>query len=663
MADKPITREEKYLAYLTGDYTGEIPKPITRKEKYLYELCLKGIGGEISPEEIKAAVNEYLEKNPVKPGATTEQAQQINQNKTDIVSLKTETNSLKEDLTSKADKTSLAQTDRKLDALWKLNQGISYEFQTDDTEAYQKTVPSGAKVANVKSIGGKTIVWNQLITNRLTDFTLPDDVAEEGWISNKIVAYNTKTKLIGNHKYYGNLKTNCPNVRISNSEQNKNCTGIFSAINESTYGTLFQLYAIGNITSGSYHIEYMLFDLTQMFGSGNEPSTPEEFEAMFPADYYPYNAGELMSAPVNEVVEQGTNLLDIENRTDANPVNNWPIDTYDLGHVIYRGFAHSGYLQKDKNNVCDVEINNNTITISVKVANYGIGYIMKCEPNTDYVISVDTTLILATILINKEGKKINTAYGTKIATDSDTHYLIICFEGKPAGTYTISNLRVNKGTTAIAYSPYHKTTCPIPQAILNLDGYGDGIDDVCNYVDWENKKYHKRTGRYVVTGDEQFYSQQTYVRDNSSDAYTSMDIGQKQSTDAKLISNKLLYSKWCWNEDLTYDAMCLNSTQIHIRILNSSLGITNEASAIEAQNAVKKYCKNLYESGDPIIIYYELAEEEIIDISDIVGDTFQEPLEVEAGGTLMFKNSNGDNYRIPVSSAEEYLVSLAEVAK
>lgn len=90
MADKPVTREEKYLAYLTGDYKGELPKPITRKEKYLYELCLKGIGGEISPEEIKAAVNEYLEKNPVKPGATTEQAQQIEQNKTDIASLKTD---------------------------------------------------------------------------------------------------------------------------------------------------------------------------------------------------------------------------------------------------------------------------------------------------------------------------------------------------------------------------------------------------------------------------------------------------------------------------------------------------------------------------------------------------------------------------------------------
>lgn len=102
MADKPVTREEKYLAYLTGDYTGKLPKPITRKEKYLYELCLKGIGGEISPEEIKNAVNEYLEKNPVKPGATTEQVQQIEQNKTDVASLKAETGSLKEDIGNKA---------------------------------------------------------------------------------------------------------------------------------------------------------------------------------------------------------------------------------------------------------------------------------------------------------------------------------------------------------------------------------------------------------------------------------------------------------------------------------------------------------------------------------------------------------------------------------
>lgn len=47
---------------------------------------------------IQRLVTEYFEKNPVKPGATTEQALQIEQNKTDIASLKVETGSLKEDL-------------------------------------------------------------------------------------------------------------------------------------------------------------------------------------------------------------------------------------------------------------------------------------------------------------------------------------------------------------------------------------------------------------------------------------------------------------------------------------------------------------------------------------------------------------------------------------
>lgn len=53
---------------------------------------------------IQRLVTEYFEKNPVKPGATTEQAQQIEQNKADVASLKEETGSLKEDLSNKITK-------------------------------------------------------------------------------------------------------------------------------------------------------------------------------------------------------------------------------------------------------------------------------------------------------------------------------------------------------------------------------------------------------------------------------------------------------------------------------------------------------------------------------------------------------------------------------
>lgn len=64
MADKPVTRIEKYLAYLNQNYAAALPEPVTRIEKYLYELCKNGTGG-ATPEEIENAVKKYLAENPV----------------------------------------------------------------------------------------------------------------------------------------------------------------------------------------------------------------------------------------------------------------------------------------------------------------------------------------------------------------------------------------------------------------------------------------------------------------------------------------------------------------------------------------------------------------------------------------------------------------------
>lgn len=55
-----------------------------------------------------------------------------------------------------------------------------------------------------------------------------------------------------------------------------------------------------------------VFDLTKMFGAGNEPSTVEEFEAMFPNPYYPYNEGELLSLKPTGVKSVGFNQWDEE---------------------------------------------------------------------------------------------------------------------------------------------------------------------------------------------------------------------------------------------------------------------------------------------------------------------------------------------------------------
>lgn len=89
---------------------------------------------------IQRLVTEYFEKNPVKPGATTEQAQQIEQNKTDIASLKTETGSLKEDLDDYEDaldiklyKASLAESAPGIGRNWNLY--------------YDMNIPAGTKVS------------------------------------------------------------------------------------------------------------------------------------------------------------------------------------------------------------------------------------------------------------------------------------------------------------------------------------------------------------------------------------------------------------------------------------------------------------------------------------------------------------------------------------
>lgn len=342
----------------------------------------------------------------------------------DLGPLKKELDQLKEDLTSKADRTALVKTDRKLDALWKLNQGISYEFQTDETEAYQKTIPSGAKMVSIKSIGGK-------------------------------------------------------------------------------------------LTSN--------------------------------------DAGGQMSAPVNEVVEQGRNLFDcygfsctsipdINAKRDIANDYGTTISTIDpTNRLIVTQNKADGSAQGD--------YKNGYFTIGIRGLKYNTNYILAFDFTPTKMLIVDPIMKL---LVNGMSDSDNSVSDFTLNVkkrviikfvynvNNDAQFLELRNSGMSG---IVENFQIEEGTTATTYSPYHKTSYPIPQAILNLDGYGESG----NFVDFVEKKYYKG--------------------------------------------------------DMT------------------------------------------------------------IDISDIIGDTFQEPLEVEAGGTLTFKNSHGDDYRIPVPSTEEYVIALAEVAK
>lgn len=439
-------------------------------------------------------------------------------NTNSIDEVKNDVASLSEDMISKADKTSLVKTDRKLDALWKLNQGISYEFQTDDAEAYQKTVPNGAKVASIKSIGGKTIVWNQLnlnsgksitkngisfINNKDGSWTINGTCSASNDDGIDTIVYLFAKKYVSGHKYL--VKAD----KYSDGNYGFAINGGSSPLKKAViYNYAFNpiIFAKDKVTVDNVTIRMNIFDLTQMFGTGNEPSTQEEFEAMFPADYYPYNAGELMSASVNEIAYSDTKT-------------------------------------------------------------------------------------------------------------QETHY-------------------------------------SIPQAILNLPGYGWSAGDVRNEVNWENKQYIQRVDK-VDLG--------TLNWMESGDAQRDGNATYKSGSLNTVIRRYSTYSG---------NSICEKFNIVKVNDINRNeyeYSIGNSEMAYPLQFTVKStFCtdENDFKNKiNGIMLCYELAEPIVSDISDIIGNTFQEPLEVEVGGTLTFKNSNGNDYRIPVPSSEEYVISLAEVAK
>lgn len=64
---------------------------------------------------------------------------------------------------------------RRVNALYSIGQGITHKFETDTDTAYAKTIPTGAKLMSVKSIGGRSEVIDGEIVNAGTE-----EVVEQG---------------------------------------------------------------------------------------------------------------------------------------------------------------------------------------------------------------------------------------------------------------------------------------------------------------------------------------------------------------------------------------------------------------------------------------------------------------------------------------------------
>lgn len=245
-------------------------------------------------------------------------------------------------------KTELKQANRRISVLYDLGKGITHRYETNSDVAYSKDVPSGAKVMDVKLIGGKSVVGNQLIQdikfeqgvsldgtiwypNLKADVTGDDGVAT--FITTKqwegISQYQAVTQ---GHKYFISIsaksdKANnamlCPyteksafgtenQIRTPNTEWNKYAVILTALKTDTSISVGFRVGGESTIIGATNSLKNVQFvDLTQMFGAGNEP-TLEQFQAMLTRPDYPYNAGTLVSADVT-AVQVGDKVIPLPN--------------------------------------------------------------------------------------------------------------------------------------------------------------------------------------------------------------------------------------------------------------------------------------------------------------------------------------------------------------
>ncbi len=576
---------------------------------------------------------------------------------------------LKEDLVANTKED--AKTKRSLSALWALNNGISYRFETDSEKAYQKQIPSGAKLGSVNKVGGKTIVMNQLIDPSRRDAKkiefdeLTKHFKYDNWIDigSKYICSNIN--IIKGHKYYI-YATDKVRYAITYFygegmkeilTKDTDAESVIQKILIATGSGINNLY-FNRYTATSENVSYFdgcinLIDLTKMFGFGNEPSTPEEFEAMFPNDYYAYNEGELMSMGVNDVVEKGRNLFDcygfsskvilhINDKREFTNEHGTSISTIEpVNKVIAtQTQAHDSYITAAVNGVFYIGIKNMESSKNYILSFDFTPTKMLFESNS-LLILVNGRFPSSPVSVDKLNVKKRVAFPFEYKVVDDRQFLEIRLSGM-SGIF--ENFQLDEGNIETAYTPYYAPIShPIPQSILSLDGYGWSAGTAYNYVDLENKKYYKCVDKVDLGTFKEMYPYSGVTPEEGRYVYA-INIS---TINTKSNSNAIceLFDSVSFDELTSKDGMFLNSA------FNQLLVSTSKYKSIKE---LKSYINGKY-------LYYELAKPIVTDISELIGDTFQEPLEVESGGSLTFKNTNGDGYQVAVPSDIQYVVALSEV--
>lgn len=334
--------------------------------------------------------------------------------------------------------------------------------------------------------------------------------------------------------------------------------------------------------------------------------------------------GEIVSAGTEEVVEQGKNLFDYTDKTyhgaNVNKVEN--------GVIYTKGLTTTAL------NIPTIAENKYTLSFKVKsnAANQGgLRWSLQKGKNTSY--AHDSSLIKSEV-----GYAANTEYQAVVTFVADTDFVSLC-----TIVGMIYDVQLENGDTATNYSPFYQTAYQIPEAIRNLPGYGWSAGTARNYVDYENKRYVQ--------------------------CVSSVDLGTlswRVGDSVSFETFQLKGQKLTKNYDIAPNILCSKypaKTQNELWGKTNVTGITTNANVdgcVHVNDTSYTDATAFKQAMSGVILYYELANPIVTDISSLIPDDFLRNIEVEAGGSVTFKNSN-DSYLIPVPSEEEYIVKLSEV--
>lgn len=337
--------------------------------------------------------------------------------------------------------------------------------------------------------------------------------------------------------------------------------------------------------------------------------------------------GEIVSAGTESVVEQGKNLFDYTDKI------------YHGANVskIENGVIYTKQLLTTVLNIPTVVGSKYTLSFKVKSSGAnqgGLRWSLQKGKNTSY--AHDSSLIKSEV-----GYAANAEYQAVATFVATTDFVSLC-----TIMLMVYDVQLENGDIATDYSPYYQTGYPIPDAIKALPGYGWSAGTARNYVDYENKRYVQCVSS-VDLGALNWVAGSTGKVSFQTSQVTGQKLTKNYSVPPNIICSK--YSTESQNELWGH----INVTGITANANTDGYVYVNDTSYTDAA-AFKQAMQG-------VMLYYELANPIITDISALIPDDFLRNVEVEAGGSITFKNCNGDDYRIPVPSEEEYVVKLSEV--